>query len=984
MTNYVWSAADSANWSENSAWKPGGVPGADDGATIGVSGAAYFVTVDGAAAAGSLSVSSADATVLIGADNLLALGAAAVSVISAGSLIVSGGSIAMASGAALEFTAGASLTLGDDGVISGGSIAANAGSTLNFNSTQTFDDEVIALGPGTGGDAAILIVDPQAAGLTLTLGAGVTIKQTGDANFFGSVSSDTIVNEGVIDASAANGTLTIEIVAFENFGAIDVSNGDTVDIGGAFLNESGGTLTGGTYVVEAGSSVTLADDNIATLDANVELKGAGSIFASLESTLTTIGEAGQLTLADRRDFTVSTAAGAIENAGVIDLEDATFTAKSLNADLGSMLEGYGEVDAIFSGAGSVEADGGTLVFNYFLDVFSGSVGGANPGDMVEIATAARFNSGATLSAPVFEIGSTATVTVDEDLNFDEVLKLLPGGTLSISADDTLTLAGDDSFAGAISGKGALDIVGGDDLFASGATLSAALTMQSGGALEIDENLTYAGSLAQFDGTIAIAADDTLSLSDSELLASVSGAGALDFTGGTTTYDGTTLTVAALSIGAGAAVYFGDSLSYGGALTMTGGAIFVDADETLTLSGDETISGTIGGAGTLAVSSGTLAFDSNALTVGALSQSGGTIAIERVSYQEDLDYAGDLTQTGGAIAISSGLTLTLTAPATLAGTIAGSGALALSGDTVGFGAATLTIANLIVTDDAVVTFDDSLSYAGSLDEAAGTIYIGADDALTLSGSSTLSGSLAGDELIIAGGSTTMTASASISVGAITIDKGADFVATGPSGSDESLASAVANSGTLVVESSASDGSGADLTIFGKLMQASTGIVELLRGATLTLDQVVSGGTIAFGGGADEVLEIDDAASLAATTGALGAEIAGFGVGDTIDFGGLDIASLTASAASGVTTVTLASRARNRSNSNSREPTPPRISRRRATPSRWRRISRRPSWPAPAIPQRSWPARRPKSPSTRFSQSARSETRSPAQPSRSARA
>ena len=37
--------------------------------------------------------------------------------------------------------------------------------------------------------------------------------------------------------------------------------------------------------------MTLADDNIATLDANVELKGAGSIFASLNSTLTTIGEA---------------------------------------------------------------------------------------------------------------------------------------------------------------------------------------------------------------------------------------------------------------------------------------------------------------------------------------------------------------------------------------------------------------------------------------------------------------------------------------------------------------------------------------------------------------------------------------------------------------------------------------------------------------------------------------------------------------------
>ena len=202
-----------------------------------------------------------------------------------------------------------------------------------------------------------------------------------------------------------------------------------------------------------------------------------------------------------------------------------------------MLEGYGEVDAIFSGAGSVEADGGTLVFNYFLDVFSGSVGGANPGDMVEIQPPPGSNSGATLSAPVFEIGSTATVTVDEGLNFDEVLKLLPGGTLSISADDTLTLAGDDSFAGAISGKGALDIVGGDDLFASGATLSAALTMQSGGALEIDENLTYAGSLAQFDGTIAIAADDTLSLSNFGSLASVSGAGALDFTGGTTTYDG---------------------------------------------------------------------------------------------------------------------------------------------------------------------------------------------------------------------------------------------------------------------------------------------------------------------------------------------------------------------------------------------------------------------------------------------------------------
>ena len=169
-----------------------------------------------------MSVSSADATVLIGA-RPLALGAAAVSVISAGSLIVSWRLDRYGERRRVEFTAGASLTLGDDGVISGGSIAANAGSTLNFNSTQTFDDEVIALGPGTGGDAAILIVDLQAAGLTLTLGAGVTIKQTGDANFFGSVSSDTIVNEGVIDASAANGTLTIEIVAFEKISARSTS-----------------------------------------------------------------------------------------------------------------------------------------------------------------------------------------------------------------------------------------------------------------------------------------------------------------------------------------------------------------------------------------------------------------------------------------------------------------------------------------------------------------------------------------------------------------------------------------------------------------------------------------------------------------------------------------------------------------------------------------------------------------------------------------
>ena len=197
-----------------------------------------------------------------------------------------------------------------------------------------------------------------------------------------------MINQGTIDASFAGGQFKIAVGnalvpgTFTNQGLIHVSNGDTVIFSNStnFTNLSGTTLTGGTYEVDAGSTMQLADNTqIQTLNANVTLSGAGSVIQSLntttssqvsfDSTLTTIGANGQLHLVSGRNFTTS---NAITDNGLLDLGGTTFTAPSLAIGATGTLNGFGTVAASVTNSGLIDAHGGSLSLQGGLTNLSGT------------------------------------------------------------------------------------------------------------------------------------------------------------------------------------------------------------------------------------------------------------------------------------------------------------------------------------------------------------------------------------------------------------------------------------------------------------------------------------------------------------------------------------------------------------------------------------------------------------------------------------
>ena len=97
-------------------------------------------------------------------------------------------------------------------------------------------------------------------------------------------SGDTLVNAGLIDVSSV--ALTIHYGTFTDTGTISVSGGSSFIVQSTkFTNMSGSELTGGTYVVDTGSTLQLPDNaTIATLATNLTLSGAGSVVESYNTT----------------------------------------------------------------------------------------------------------------------------------------------------------------------------------------------------------------------------------------------------------------------------------------------------------------------------------------------------------------------------------------------------------------------------------------------------------------------------------------------------------------------------------------------------------------------------------------------------------------------------------------------------------------------------------------------------------------------------
>ena len=287
---------------------------------------------------------------------------------------------------------------------------------------------------------------------------------------------------------------------------------------------------------------------------------------------------------------------------------------------------------------------------------------------------------------------------------------------------------------------------------------------------------------------------------------------------------------------------------GASWTLSGTNNVLSDGDSLTILGTLSLTGSLGGAGSLAITGGTADFNTGAqLTIARVTQSGGA-----ANFLTSLTDSGVWSQSAGTLAVAASRILTLSgAGDSFAGTLAGGGTLAITGGTTTFNAgAQLTIAK-VVQSGGTANFGASLTDAKIWSQSAGTLAVAAGRILTLSGvGDSFAGTLAGaGTLAIAGGTTTFNAGAQLGV-----------------------AKVIQSGGTANVEASLAD---------GKIWSQSAGTLAVASGRTLTLSGVgdsfagtlAGAGTVAITGGTDLLTGTTIAAATHVTITGAGVTLAG---------------------------------------------------------------------------------------------------------------
>ncbi len=428
-------------------------------------------------AAGSLTLDASSTTTnsglieATGAGGLIAAGA----ITNSGTMLANGGALSITG--ALSNLSGTTL--------SGGVFEADANSTLGFNATTHIvtDKATLIL---NGANSVIQASAPLESTLTTINKAGV-LEILGGRNWTSSVS---LSNAGTLDLGG--GTFTTATLAnsgkISGFGtlAATVTNTGTISVqfhsalslvGGTLTNLSGSTLSGGVFAVAGKGVLQLANNvSIATLDATVDLTGAGATIQSLDTStssqvtlaasLAAIGSGGVLRITGGDSFA---AANTLTNAGAIDLSAGTLTlaglvntgslagagavigAGPLINQVGGVIDGAGpgvltlsSPGAVITNVGALEATaGGALVIQGATIASAGGTVVAGAGSTVtfqaSMVTGGAFDAAST---GMITIGDGSTATIDSvTSDAGTILLNSTGSTTSLIFETSASLSG---------------------------------------------------------------------------------------------------------------------------------------------------------------------------------------------------------------------------------------------------------------------------------------------------------------------------------------------------------------------------------------------------------------------------------------------------------------------------------------------------------------------------------------------------------------
>jgi fibronectin-binding autotransporter adhesin len=419
---------------------------------------------------------------------------------------------------------------------------ANSGSITLSGSTLSMGNSVTLNGAGT------VVLSNSASNLITGATTGLTLTTANTIEGSGTISKLGIVNAGTIAANQSTPLIILPSSSgLNNEGTLSVSTGDTMQIGtsagGALLNFSGTTLTGGTYNVSGTLQFGVSGTSVVTDAANISLTGAGAKiidFGGLNvlKEMATITSAGSFTLSSSAAFTT---AGNFNNNGKL-----TVNATSKFSVAGSLSNFSSSTKTLTGGTYTV---GGKLNFagaNIVTDAANITLNGTG-----EIVNSTNSSNGLTnlaiiTAAGSFTLGNKANFTTAGNLTDNGKLTVNSGSKLTIAgaltnfnsstntlASGTYTLGGTMEFTGAniVNNAANLTISGSAAKILNGTTNGLANFANNTGTLIVTGSGSFTTGSAAFtnSGKVTVAKGSTLT---------VGGGDAYNQFAGTTTVDGT--------------------------------------------------------------------------------------------------------------------------------------------------------------------------------------------------------------------------------------------------------------------------------------------------------------------------------------------------------------------------------------------------------------------------------------------------------------
>ena len=763
------------------------------------------------------------------------------------------------------------------GVAGSGTIQAAGTLTLGTNtSTETLDNGLMLAVTGTVIQADTVYLGANDSGADVNIGKAGQYDINGNWSVGDPSSIGSISNLGVF-AKTGGGKLTQIDTQFSSSGTIAANIGE-LQLDG-LINAVSGTVSGaGTFGIGTvgGYGQTTFAPELALSVANVHQASGILVLNAAQSYTGNWNMSGGV-------LNLNKAAAVLTLKG-----DSSFDAGTLSGYSGSLvLDGPTELGAVTIGGPDTIDVNGTLTQTGLVLL------GLSSNPDVTIAAGADWLIDADSSIlGSYGLIDNAGVFWDRNGSSTSTIQSQIVNTGTLIADSTLQL--DSSFStlgGTLSGGGLLDVAGGTTTLASGLSITVA-------ALDISSDVVLAGNqtdakaVSQYTGTLDLSAHSF----------ALSGTASLD---GGTLSDGGTLTASGQTTIGNYTVTAGAGLVIAGSGDQSGALQLADQNGTGTLvvaaSGAYNVldNFTIGGAGALVID-------------GKLTESGTGLG--------EID--ASLTLAAAGLLTANDQTLTLTNVASLAGTLAGTGAVALSGGTFSLAAGlALASGTLELTGAASATLLANQSYAGDFRTSSGTLNLGADT-FTLSGPALLGNNtiLSGGGTLLAGGATTLLApsvqgSATLAIagaaqqlgnlavgnptgaastatfaimagGTDTLDASASILGDGmlsvaASGTLIAGGNALSQISTAIVDQGTIAANQGDLQIIGSVSAASTGLFSIGGPAELDFlggSTVGSATAVSFAAGGDGTLRIDDMKTFAAT-------IENFATRDMIQISGL---------------------------------------------------------------------------------------------------